>query len=153
MTFEVRISTTSLDASQLCCEILHHQLHHPGREGLLKDLCLRFMQHNLLKPIGSRFKRSFIWICKGVKYRRPRYLFAVAYARTPVKTPIGCLVVDGLFLHVYVKPQFRRLGCATDLMTALSSEFNLTRVINLGETPAAMAFQLKFSIQGLKRIQ
>lgn len=91
-----------------------------------------------------RHRNSFFhWIKNKQKYKRPRYIVTIAFKDNE---PIAALVIKGFYTNVYVKSKYRRQGIATELFKQTSYVYDMSHIINTGDTREAAAFQRKLGI-------
>lgn len=110
-----------------------------------------YMKHgiiiNLVQALLTshhRRRNSFYhWIKNKQKHKRPRFIVTIAFKDNE---PIAALVIDAFYTNIYVKSEYRRQGIATELFKQTSYVYNMTHIINTGDTREAVAFQRKIGI-------
>lgn len=88
---------------------------------------------------------QFTWTEDKVKKSRPRYICSVAFNDN--NEPIGCLFIFGYHYHTYIKPEYRNLGIASELLTETAIKYDITtQLLNYGTNKVSLKLKKKFNI-------
>lgn len=129
----------------MIANILEHELH--TKRGMLKELCTRYLTAFLNKDILT--SKKYYWTKYGVRHSRPRVVVVLALENSK---PVGCLFLQGWWLHFYVPLSHRRQGLASRMFEVLDSQVDLSsHVLTTGHSAAVKKLRRKYGLVHLMK--
>lgn len=139
---EVKVSKSMKDFLDNCKIILENKLHL-ARGGTICPDCKYYLKHYN----EDDFLGTYKWSAKGVAYKRPNLIAAIAYCEGKA---VGALLINFFYTNFYVKKEFRKKGIAKKLFKETRNVHDLSRkVLNTGTSKAAKTLKESLGLPSL----